>query len=130
MEHYPTDRANGGALLYVKEDPIYKLKNDLKIFKSRGELESIFIEIINSTYKNVIVSSIVNEVIRTILDLLNFFYEKKITKTQIKPKQTSKTKISEHETTKATAFCTRKLLRGGKLFILHFGAFVRIKLKK
>ena len=76
MEHYPTDGANGGALLYVKEDPIYKLKNDLKIFKSRGELESIFIEIINSTYKNVIVSSIVNEVIRTILDLLNFFYEK------------------------------------------------------
>ena len=84
MEHCPAD---GGALLYVKEDRIYKLKNELKVFKSRGELESIFIEIINSKYKNVIVSGIVNEVIRTILDLFNFFYEKLLNAQKYKSNQ-------------------------------------------
>ena len=73
--------------MYVKEDRIYKLKTDLKVFKSRGELESIFIEIINSKYKNVIVSGIVNEVIRTILDLFNFFYEKLLNAQKYKSNQ-------------------------------------------
>ena len=43
--------------MYVKKDLIYKLRNDLKIFKSK-ELESIFIEIINSKHKNVIAGCI------------------------------------------------------------------------
>ena len=46
MEHCPTDGVNGGALLYIKEDIIYKKRNDLKILK-RKVLESIFIEIMN-----------------------------------------------------------------------------------
>ena len=56
IKHYPTG-ANGGALLFIKGDLIYKLRNDLKFFKSR-ELESIFIEKINSKNKNVIVGCI------------------------------------------------------------------------
>ena len=54
IEHCPADGANGGTLLYIKEDLIYKLKNDFNIFKSK-ELESIFIEIINPKHTNVIV---------------------------------------------------------------------------
>ena len=57
IEHCPADGTNGGALLYVKKDLIYKLRNDLKIFKSK-ELESAFIEIINSKHKNLIVGCI------------------------------------------------------------------------
>ena len=66
-------------------------------------------------------SSMINEVIRTISDLLTFLLQKNIerTKMQIKPKTTNKTKISEQKT-KATGFCTQKPLRGGKLFILLF----------
>ena len=45
IEHCPTNGLNGGALLYIKEDIIYKKRNDLKILKSKM-LESIFIEII------------------------------------------------------------------------------------
>ena len=67
-------------------------------------------------------SSIINEVIRTISDLLTFLLRKNLerTKMQIKPKTTNKTKISEQKATKATSFCTQKLLRGGKLFMLLF----------
>ena len=54
IEHCPADGANGGTLFYTKEDLIYKLKNDLNIFKSK-ELESIFIKIINPKHTNVIV---------------------------------------------------------------------------
>ena len=57
IEQCPAAGANGGALLYIKWDLIYKLRNDLKIFKTK-ELESIFIEIINPKHKNVIVGCI------------------------------------------------------------------------
>ena len=52
IEHCPTDGPNDGALLYIKEDIIYK-KSDLKILKSKI-LESIFIEIINPSTKNLL----------------------------------------------------------------------------
>ena len=54
--------------------------------------------------------------------MILFFLQKKFerTKTQIKPKPTNKTKLNEQKTTKATIFCAEKLLRGGKLFLLHF----------
>ena len=52
IEHCPADGANRGALFYIKEGIIYKLRIDLKIFKSK-KLESIFIEIINPKHKNV-----------------------------------------------------------------------------
>ena len=42
------------------------------------------------------------------------------TKTQIKPKPTNKTKISEQKQQRQTRFRAEKLLRGGKLFILRF----------
>ena len=48
----------------------------------------------------------------------------KRTKMQIKTKSTNKTKLSKQKTTKAVFFGTQKLLRGGKLFILRFGAFM------
>ena len=54
--------------------------------------------------------------------MILFFLRKTFerTKTQIKPKPTNKTKLNEQKTTKATIFCAEKLLRGGKLFLLHF----------
>ena len=55
------------------------------------------------------VSSIVNEVIRTIRFLRKNFER---TKTQIKQKRTNKTKTSEQKPTKATVFGAQKLLRG------------------
>ena len=53
-----------------------------------------------------------------------FFKRKNLkrTKTQIKPKRTNKTKLSEQKTTKATTFGAQKVLRGRKLFILRFCA--------
>ena len=55
IEHTTTDASCGGALLYIKEGIIYKVRNELKITKSE-ELESIFIKIqINHKQKNVIV---------------------------------------------------------------------------
>ena len=57
IEHCSTDGTNGGALLYIKEDIIYKKRNDLKILKSKL-LESIFIEIINPDAKNLIIGCI------------------------------------------------------------------------
>ena len=49
-----------------------------------------------------------------------FFFLRKIferTKMQIKLKPTSKPKLSEQKTTKATIFRAQKLLRGGKSFV-------------
>ena len=59
-------------------------------------------------------SSIVNEVIRTIL---NFFLQKDFTctKTQIKRKPINKIKLSKQKTTKATIFQALKLLKEGKM---------------
>ena len=35
VELCPTECANGGALLYIKNDTLYKVRNDLKIYKSK-----------------------------------------------------------------------------------------------
>ena len=56
IEHCPTNGPNGGTVLYIKED-IYKKRNDLKILKNKM-LETIFIEIINPSTKNLIVGFI------------------------------------------------------------------------
>ena len=42
-----TEGPNGGALIYIKNDIIYKVRNNLKIYQSQ-KLESVFLEIINS----------------------------------------------------------------------------------
>ena len=49
--------ANGGTLLYIKKDIAYKLRNDLKMYKSK-HLESIFIEIINQKKKTIILGCV------------------------------------------------------------------------
>ena len=35
IEHCTIEAANGGVLLYIKDDIIYKLRKDLKIYKSK-----------------------------------------------------------------------------------------------
>ena len=67
---------------------------------------------------DIIISSIVNEVIKTIL----FFFTKNVkhTKTQIKPKPTNKTKISKQKTTKATIFCAKTSKRDKIVYFAFF----------
>ena len=57
IEHCTTEAANGGVLLYIKDNIICKLKKDLKIYKSKY-LESIFLEVINQSGKNILVGCI------------------------------------------------------------------------
>ena len=51
VEQCSTESANGGALLYIKNDTMYKARNDLKMYKSKN-LESLFIEIIIVAYRH------------------------------------------------------------------------------
>ena len=57
IEHCTTEATNGGVLLYIKDNIIYKLRKDLKICKSKY-LESTFLEVINQSGKNTIVGCI------------------------------------------------------------------------
>ena len=57
IEHTPTESANGGALLYIKNNLNYKLRPDLQIYKKK-ELETVFIEILQENKENVIVGCI------------------------------------------------------------------------
>ena len=57
IEHMSTKSANGGALLYIKDTINYKLRPDLNMEKEK-ELESIFIEILQKTSKNIIIGCI------------------------------------------------------------------------
>ena len=57
IEHCPTEAANRGVLLYIKDNIIYKLRKDLKIYKSKY-LELTFLEVINQSGKNTIVGCI------------------------------------------------------------------------
>ena len=57
VEQCSTESANGGALLYIKNDTLYKVRNDLKMYKSKN-LESIFIEFINTNNKNIVVGCV------------------------------------------------------------------------
>ena len=49
-----TEAICGGALLYIDNKNNYFVRNDLYIYRSK-KLESVFIEIINSKGKNIIV---------------------------------------------------------------------------
>ena len=55
VEQCSAESANDGELLYIKNDTTYKVRNDLKMYKSKN-LESIFIEIFNTNNKNIVVS--------------------------------------------------------------------------
>ena len=57
IEHMPTKSANSSALLYIRDTINYKLRPDLNVEKEK-ELESIFIEILQKTSKNVIIGYI------------------------------------------------------------------------
>ena len=57
IKHCPTEGPNGGALIYVKNDIIYKVRNDLKIYQSE-KLESVFIERIKSINRNFIIGCV------------------------------------------------------------------------
>ena len=56
-EHTPTDAAKGGTLLYISEKYNYKPRKDLEINISK-QIESTFIEIVNSSGKNQIIGSL------------------------------------------------------------------------
>ena len=54
FEYSPTEAKKGGALLYINSNLNYKLRADLNIYKSK-ELESVFVELINTSETNLIV---------------------------------------------------------------------------
>ena len=54
---YQLNHLYGGVLLYIKKAINYKLRPDLRIYKKR-ELESVFIEIIQKNFKNIVVGFI------------------------------------------------------------------------
>ena len=43
--------------MYIKNDTVYKVRNDLNLYKSKN-LESIFIEIISTNNKNIVVGCV------------------------------------------------------------------------
>ena len=57
FEFTPTETSEGGTLLYIANHLSYKCHNDLNIYK-KNELESTFIEIVNSKKPNIIVGVI------------------------------------------------------------------------
>ena len=52
-----TESSKGGTLIYIDNNIKYKVRNDLKIYKSKG-IESTFIEIIEAKSKNKIIGCI------------------------------------------------------------------------
>ena len=54
IEHCPTEGPNGSALIYGKNDIIYKVRNDLKLYQSEKS-ESVFTEIYKSNNRDIIV---------------------------------------------------------------------------
>ena len=57
FEHTPTEANCAGVLLYIDNNINYIVRDDLCIYKTK-ELESVFIEVINSKGKNTIVGCV------------------------------------------------------------------------
>ena len=57
VEHTPTESSSGGTLLYIANHLSNKTRSDLNIYK-KFELESTFLEIINSKKSNIFVGTI------------------------------------------------------------------------
>ena len=57
IEHTTTESEKGGTLLHISSELNYKVRSDLKMYKTK-ELESVFIEIINKKGKNQIIGCI------------------------------------------------------------------------
>ena len=61
-EHMPTKTKKGGGLLYISDELKYKVSNNLQIHKDK-KLESIFIEVISKSQKNVFVDVVAKNVV-------------------------------------------------------------------
>ena len=77
VHNYPSDRPGGGVGLYLSSDLQYKFRNDLG-FPEQSCVESLFIEIVNSKGKNIIVgivyrppNQIVGDFISNLVKLIN-----------------------------------------------------------
>ena len=57
IEHVPFESANGGSAVVYQKTINYKLRPDFMICKKR-EIESVFIEIMNKGFKNVVLGCI------------------------------------------------------------------------
>ena len=57
IEHMPTKANKNGALLHISNELKYKVRNNLQIHKDK-KLESIFIEVILKSQKNVVLGCI------------------------------------------------------------------------
>ena len=57
FEYTPTESTAGGTMLYIANHLAYKPRHDLKIYKT-NELESTFIELINSKKQNVLIDCV------------------------------------------------------------------------
>ena len=57
IEHMSTKSANGSALFYIRDTINYKLRPDFNVEKEK-ELQSMFIEILQKTTKNVTIGCI------------------------------------------------------------------------
>ena len=67
FEFIPTESTAGGTYLYIANHLPYKLHNDLNLYKA-NQLESTFIEIINSKKSNIIVGCLYKHSVMDITD--------------------------------------------------------------
>ena len=51
VEQCSTESANGRALLYIKNDTLYKVRNDLKMYKSKKTLNPYLLKLLALTIK-------------------------------------------------------------------------------
>ena len=66
----PTESTAGGTLLYIANHLSYKSRNDLNLYKA-NQLESTFIEIINSKKSNIIVGCLYKHPVMDVTDFNN-----------------------------------------------------------
>ena len=67
FEFTPTESTAGGTLLYIANHLSYKSRNDLNLYKA-NQLESTFIEIINSKKSNIIVGCLYKHPVMDVTD--------------------------------------------------------------
>ena len=73
------------------------------------------------------ICSIVNEVIRTISNLFIFFLQKDFERAKTRKSQLTKQKQVNSKQQRQQVFRAKKLLRGGKSFVLRFGSSFTLK---
>ena len=73
-EYTPTKSSKGGTLLYIDKSLKYKLRKDLNLNKPK-EIESTFVEIIETKKKNAIIGCIYKHPNVSIKEFLNDFLQ-------------------------------------------------------